>query len=85
MNLVIKDIITLLNASFSGSHSENSIENVSLDSRSLQNNQQTLFFCLVGPNNNGHHYIAELIEKGVRNFIVSEKVEPIQDVNFLAR
>ncbi len=83
MNLVIKDIITLLDASFSGSHSENSIENVSLDSRSLQNNQQTLFFCLVGPNNNGHHYIAELIEKGVRNFIVSEKVEPVQDVNFL--
>jgi UDP-N-acetylmuramyl pentapeptide synthase len=83
VNLVIKDIITLLNASFSGSHSENSIENVSLDSRSLQNNQQTLFFCLVGPNNNGHHYIAELIEKGVRNFIVSEKVEPVQDVNFL--
>ena len=83
MNLVIKDIITLLNASFSGSHSENSIENVSLDSRSLQNNQQTLFFCLVGPNNNGHHYIAELIEKGVRNFIISEKVEPVQDVNFL--
>ncbi|WP_396182998.1 bifunctional UDP-N-acetylmuramoyl-tripeptide:D-alanyl-D-alanine ligase/alanine racemase [Flavobacterium sp.] len=83
MNLVIKDIITLLDAAFSGSHSENSIENVSLDSRSLQNNQQTLFFCLVGPNNNGHHYIAELIEKGVRNFIVSEKVEPVQDVNFL--
>lgn len=46
------------------------IDNVSIDSRSLQNNSGTLFFALKGQNHDGHQYIAELIEKGVINFVV---------------
>ena len=47
------------------------IDNVSIDSRSLQNNKNTLFFALVGPNNDAHIYISNLIEKGVQNFVVT--------------
>lgn len=83
MSLVVNDIIPQLNAEFFGNHPDNSIQNVSIDSRSLQNNTYTLFFCLIGPNNNGHAYINELIEKGVCNFVVSENVEVIEGVNFL--
>lgn len=83
MSLVINDIIPQLNAEFLGNHPENSIQNVSIDSRSLQHNQNTLFFCIIGPNHNGHSFITELIEKGVNNFVVSENVERIEGVNFL--
>jgi len=83
VSLVLNDIIPQLHAEFFGNHPDNSIQNVSIDSRSFQNNKYTLFFCLIGPNNNGHTYINELIEKGVSNFVVSENVESIEGVNFL--
>lgn len=84
MSIVIRDIISILEASLVGNHPENSFENVSIDSRSLQNNPTTLFFCIVGQNKNGHHFIEELIEKGVRNFVVSEIIENRHpEVNFL--
>ena len=47
------------------------IDNVCIDSRSLQNNKNTLFFAIVGPNNDAHIYISSLIEKGVQNFVVT--------------
>jgi len=47
------------------------IDTISIDSRSLQNNENTLFFALVGPNNDAHNYIASLIEKGVKQFVVT--------------
>jgi alanine racemase len=42
------------------------------DSRQLRNAASTLFFCIVSKRNNGHHYLPELYEKGVRNFVVQE-------------
>ncbi|MTG98456.1 bifunctional UDP-N-acetylmuramoyl-tripeptide:D-alanyl-D-alanine ligase/alanine racemase [Myroides albus] len=51
------------------------INNISVDSRSLLNDEHTLFFALVGKNHNGHDYIAELIDMGVNYFIVSEVPE----------
>ena len=83
MSLVLNDIIPQLHAEFFGNHPDNSIQNVSIDSRSFQNNKYTLFFCLIGPNNNGHTYINELIKKGVCNFVVSENVDLIEGINFL--
>ncbi|GGD35939.1 bifunctional UDP-N-acetylmuramoyl-tripeptide:D-alanyl-D-alanine ligase/alanine racemase [Flavobacterium orientale] len=83
MSLVLNDIIPQLQAEFFGNHSDAIISNVSIDSRSFQNNNQTLFFCLIGPNNNGHTFINELIEKGVSNFVVSEQIELKENVNFL--
>ena len=48
---------------------------ISIDSRTLLNGQDTLFFALPGKHNNGHHYISELVSKGVRAFVVSEPVK----------
>ncbi len=41
------------------------------DSRSLTMPQETLFFALRTPNDDGHNYIPDLFEKGVRNFVVA--------------
>ncbi len=43
------------------------------DSRTFFKTENSLFFALVGPRNNGHLYIAGLIEKGVKTFVVSDK------------
>ncbi len=45
------------------------------DSRSLTFPQRTLFVALVTERGDGHRYIGELYERGVRAFVVSKKVE----------
>ncbi len=71
MSLAIQSIIPVLGAKWFGKNPEDIIDNVSIDSRSLQNSEHSLFFALVGPNNDAHNYIATLIEIGVRNFVVT--------------
>jgi alanine racemase len=45
------------------------VDTVSIDSRSLQNSSSLFSTC--GPNNDAHAHIADLIEIGVQNFVVS--------------
>lgn len=70
MSVNLKSLISVLHAKWIGSDTTVFTEHISIDSRSLQNGQQTLFFALSGINNNAHDYISELIEKGVQNFVV---------------
>lgn len=60
-----------MHSRFEGIQPDMQIDNVSIDSRSLQNNTGTLFFALTGQNRNGHQYINDLIHKGVVNFVVT--------------
>ena len=84
MILVIKNIAPILKAKWFGNQPNAIIENISIDSRSLQNGTLTLFFALVGPNNDAHDYIEELIEKGVLNFVVTHVPEALKNkANFL--
>lgn len=61
-------ILTSANLNFSDSAIE--FDHISIDSRSLQNGNATLFFCLKGQNNDAHIFIESLIEKGVQHFVV---------------
>lgn len=79
MVLSIKNIVPILHAQWVGRHPNTLIENIAIDSRSLQNGAQTLFFAIVGPNNDAHSYIEELLEKGVRNFVVTHVPEPFKE------
>ena len=84
MNLNIHNIIPILDANFEGNSENTTIDNVSIDSRSFQNNQKTLFFALVGVNHNAHTYLEELISKGVENFVVHHIPENlVSKANFL--
>jgi alanine racemase len=50
----------------------------------LQNSSSTLYFALLGPNHDGHHYVAELLEQGVSNFVVTYIPSNLQGkANFL--
>ncbi|WP_418264654.1 bifunctional UDP-N-acetylmuramoyl-tripeptide:D-alanyl-D-alanine ligase/alanine racemase [Flavobacterium faecale] len=84
MSIPLKTIIAVFSARCHGDDSSAIIEHVSIDSRSSHNGVNTLFFALIGPNNNGHVYIPELIEEGVRNFVVSYIPEGLEEkANFL--
>ncbi|RWW99555.1 bifunctional UDP-N-acetylmuramoyl-tripeptide:D-alanyl-D-alanine ligase/alanine racemase [Flavobacterium cerinum] len=71
MSIKIQDIVVAMHSKFEGIQPDMEIDNVSIDSRSLQNNTGTLFFALTGQNRNGHQYINDLIHKGVVNFVVN--------------
>jgi Alr-MurF fusion protein len=71
MRINLKNIIPILKAQFHGKDDFVEIETITIDSRSLQNNEKSLFIALVGPNHDGHNYILELIEKGIKYFVVT--------------
>ena len=79
MSLSTRNIAPILNAKWFENSNSFEIDHISIDSRSLQNGVNTLFFALVGPNNNGHIYIEELIQKGVQNFVVTSIPENLKD------
>jgi len=84
VTLSIRNIIPIIKAKFVGINDIAIIDAVSIDSRSLQNSESTLFFAIIGPNNDGHHYVNQLIENGVVNFVVSYIPSNLQGkANFL--
>jgi alanine racemase len=68
---LFSEIAALTGGSLSGSFTDNRIEEILTDSRKLSTPQQTAFFALVSPRNNGHRFIADLYKRGVRYFLVS--------------
>ena len=72
MILSIRNIVPIIKSQWVGQNNTAIIENISIDSRSQQNDENTLFFAISGPNHDGHTYIEELIEKGVKNFVVTK-------------
>ncbi|QOG90920.1 bifunctional UDP-N-acetylmuramoyl-tripeptide:D-alanyl-D-alanine ligase/alanine racemase [Flavobacterium columnare] len=70
MALVLKQIVTALSCEFIEVDSSILIDTVSVDSRSHQNADSTLFFALIGPHHDAHQYIETLIEQGVKSFVV---------------
>ncbi|GEC73417.1 UDP-N-acetylmuramoyl-tripeptide--D-alanyl-D-alanine ligase [Flavobacterium flevense] len=84
MSISIKNSIAILNATWIGINPDTTVDTISIDSRSLQNSEHTLFFALTGPNNDAHHYINDLIANGVQNFVVTFIPEECKDrANFL--
>jgi alanine racemase len=47
---------------------------ISVDTRDIKNGKNLIFLAIKGPNHNGHKFIKDAYDKGVRNFIV-EKAE----------
>ncbi len=60
------------------------ISRLCIDSRKVDRPAETLFFALKTARNDGHRYIPDLIEAGVRNFVVSTLPAALdQNCNFL--
>jgi len=75
--LTIRNIVPIIKSQWVGQNNTAIIENISIDSRSQQNDENTLFFAISGPNHDGHTYIEELIQKGVQYFVVTNIPESV--------
>lgn len=85
MSYTIENIVNLLDVRRIGNRGAN-IDWLLTDSRSLCFAEETLFFALKSKRNDGHKYIPDLYERGVRNFVVSDlpqNMEAYADANFL--
>lgn len=83
MKYELKDIATVIGARAEGLKGC-SIDWLLTDSRSLCYPESTLFFAIKTDRGNGHHYIADLYQRGVRAFVVSEKADGyFPDADFL--
>ena len=71
----LQEIASVLNAKLvKGSHFTNQkVVQIITDSRTFFKGENSLFFALTGPRNNGHAYIPNLIEKGILAFVVSDR------------
>ncbi|MDR1089616.1 MAG: bifunctional UDP-N-acetylmuramoyl-tripeptide:D-alanyl-D-alanine ligase/alanine racemase [Prevotella sp.] len=85
MKYSIQEIAKILNA-IPSDFNEASISILLTDSRQVFFPGETLFFALSTKNNDGHKYINELYELGVRSFVVTKLLpgwEEYNDANFL--
>ena len=77
------DIANILNTKVPDFKERATLDNVSIDSRSMVNSYTTLFFAISGLHHDGHKYVKNLIDKGVQNFVV-ERIpdELVSEANF---
>lgn len=72
MKYRIVEIADFFNANCTSELSNILIDHVEIDSRHLLVPEHTLFIAIKGTHRDGHEYIPELIDRGVRVFIVSD-------------
>lgn len=72
--LTSKQIATLVGGKLSGNN-QHPVENLLTDSRTYFVPENSVFFAISGNNHNGHQYIGELYNKGVRVFVAEQHTE----------
>lgn len=78
-------IADVLKADLEGPEPDAVVEHLLLDSRKLIYPESSLFFAIKGVHHNGHLYIDQLIEAGVRNFVIQkgERLRKNPNVNYI--
>ena len=79
----IEELRTYCNGTWIAQHDNALISELAIDSRKINHAEETLFIALRASHRNGHSFIANAYAAGVRNFLVSEDVEPMADANIL--
>ena len=66
---------------FQGVPKQMPLRYVSFDTRTISHGEQSLFIALKTDNRDGHDFISDAIDKGVKNFLVSQKL-PFRNINY---
>ncbi len=85
MGYKIDNIASIVQGKLLQAVSTEEINYLSIDSRTSTPTKGTLFFAIVGETHDGHAYINDCYEKGIRNFVISNQVvlEDFPSGNFL--
>ncbi|XOV92399.1 MAG: bifunctional UDP-N-acetylmuramoyl-tripeptide:D-alanyl-D-alanine ligase/alanine racemase [Bacteroidota bacterium] len=62
---------------------DNTISELYIDSRSVTNPKGSVFFCLKGHQHDGHQFISQVHQKGIRNFVISDDTDVPVDANVI--
>lgn len=76
-----KEIAKVIPGNHRLAHPELVISHLLIDSRRAHQVSNSLFFALPGDFRDGHQYIKELYRKGLRNFVVSQPIAPLENAN----
>ena len=71
----LQEVSEIVNGKLVGEAQDRTVSDLLIDSRHLMDPSQTMFFALKSSRNDGHRYIEDLYEKGVRAFVVSHQPE----------
>lgn len=79
------DLIEIKNSINSSSHLifNEEIKYLLTDSRKAVMTRHAIFFCINGTNHDAHNHIADLVDLGLRNFVVEKPIEGFDKCNFL--
>ena len=69
--MFISDIVKITGGRFQGKSREAEIIYLLIDSRSVFSGDGTLFIAIKGERHDGHRYVEQLYQKGIRNFLLS--------------
>ncbi len=85
IDFTLSEIATVLNAELvkGTNFSNQKITQIITDSRIWFKGENSIFFAITGPRNNGHSYIPNLIEKGITAFVVSDSSVMNQKATFI--
>jgi Alr-MurF fusion protein len=80
MNYQFHDIATILKGQLiAGGDPACAIRELVVDSRTMAHPHASLFFAIKGQRHNGHTFLRDCYDRGVRNFVVSENPEILSD------
>lgn len=79
----IADIAGILKYTGKLANAEETFDTIITDSRKIGKKENAIFFALEGQDNDGHKYVIDLYQKGVKNFVVSRSYDDLPDANFI--
>ena len=80
----LREVADIVSGQLVGAVEDKSISDLLIDSRHLVDARQALFFALKSARNDGHKYIKELYDKGLRSFVVKRLPDdPLPDATFV--
>lgn len=71
MKIQTATLCQLIEANYTGVQTEFLLQDVSIDSRSQKNTAGVLFFAIQGKFHDAHHFLPELVKRGVTHFVVN--------------
>ena len=83
VNYSFGDIAKIISGKVFGDENATLINHLLIDSRKIYSPKDSIFFAIDGERHNGHHYILQLIKKGVTHFVVSDKQFVNTSANFI--